>query len=75
MTKLAKIGFMHASIFVTLKRHKLHSYQAKNFSPISTMIVIPNFKVVGQTQAELHILKVEKLDACTRRFLQFWSHM
>ena len=28
--------------------------------------MLPNFKAVGQTQAELHVLKVEKLDVCTR---------
>ena len=26
----------------------------------------PNFQAVGPTEAELHILKVEKLDACIR---------
>ena len=26
----------------------------------------PNFKAVGPTEAELHILKVKKLDACIR---------
>ena len=26
----------------------------------------PNFKAVGPTEAELHILKVEKLDVCRR---------
>ena len=27
--------------------------------------MLPNFKAVGQTQAELHSLEVENLDACT----------
>ena len=47
------------------------------FSPISAMIrvVLPNFKAVDQTQAELHSLKVEKLDVCIRPFLQIWSHI
>ena len=31
-----------------------------------TKVLLPNFRAVGQTQAELHILKVEKLDACTK---------
>ena len=29
-------------------------------------ILLPNFKAVGQTPAELNILKVKKLDACIR---------
>ena len=28
--------------------------------------MLPNFKAVGPIEAELHILKVEKLDACIR---------
>ena len=28
--------------------------------------MLPNFKALGPTEAELHILKVEKLDACIR---------
>ena len=28
--------------------------------------MLPNFKAVGSTEAELHLLKVEKLDACIR---------
>ena len=32
-------------------------------------------KAVGQTQAELHILEVEKLDACIRPLSQIQSHM
>ena len=28
--------------------------------------MIPSFKAVGPAEAELHILKVEKLDACIR---------
>ena len=30
------------------------------------MVPLPNFKAVGRTQAELHSLKVEKLDVCMR---------
>ena len=30
------------------------------------VILLPNFKAVGLIEAELHILKVEKLDACIR---------
>ena len=29
-------------------------------------IVLPNFKAVGQTQVESHILKVKKSDVCIR---------
>ena len=28
--------------------------------------MLPNFKAIGQTQAKLHSLKVEQLDACIR---------
>ena len=35
-----------------------------------------NFKAVGPTEAELHILKVEKLDACIRplfaNLVKYW---
>ena len=37
-------------------------------------VLLPNFKAVGQTQAELHSLKVKKLDACIRPFCKF-SHI
>ena len=39
------------------------------FNPISTMIgrvLQPNFKAVGSTEVELHILNFEKLDVCIR---------
>ena len=29
-------------------------------------VLLPNFKAVGQTQAELHSLKLKKLVACIR---------
>ena len=29
-------------------------------------VLLPNYKIVGQTQTELHSLKVEKLDTCIR---------
>ena len=29
-------------------------------------VLLPNFKAVGQTQTEVHSLKVENLDACIR---------
>ena len=37
--------------------------------------MLPNFKAVGPTEAELHILKVDKLDACIRPFLQIRSQL
>ena len=37
------------------------------------MILPPIFKAIGQTQAELHSLKVETLDACIRD--PFQSHI
>ena len=37
-------------------------------------MLLSNFKAVGKTQAELHILEVEKLDACINPFSQIWSH-
>ena len=36
---------------------------------------MPNFKAVGQKQAELHSLKVEKLDACIRPLSQIQLHL
>ena len=38
---------------------RLAKYNDKKF-------LLPNFRAVGQTQAELRILKVEKLDAYTK---------
>ena len=37
-------------------------------------VLLPNFKTVGCTQAELHCLKVEKFNAYIRPFLQIRSH-
>ena len=37
--------------------------------------MLPNFKAVGQPQAELHSHKVEKLDACIDLFSQIQSHI
>ena len=64
MTEFAKRDLIHASDFVTL----LMSYHTKIFSPIRAMIGQSCCQIsklyMGQTQAELHILKVEKLDVC-----------
>ena len=38
-------------------------------------VLLPNFKAVGQRHAELHCLKVEKLDACIRPFSQIRSQL
>ena len=38
-------------------------------------VLLPNFKAVGQTQAELHSLKVEKLYVYIRPLLQIRSHL
>ena len=38
-------------------------------------VLPPNFKAVGLTHAELHILDVKILDACTRPILQTRSHI
>ena len=35
---------------------------------------VPNFKAIGQTQAELHIFTVEILDACIP-LLQIWFYI
>ena len=34
-------------------------------------VLLLNFKAVGPTQAELHSLKVENLDACVKPFCKF----
>ena len=44
-----------------------------NFS--DRKVLLPTFKAVSQTQIELHILEVEKLDACIRPFSHIQSHM
>ena len=67
-----KRGLIHAVDFVTLKRHKFNCKWAtyvsdQNFQSYKSndrRVMLPNFKAVGQTQAELHSLKVEKLDEC-----------
>ena len=38
-------------------------------------MLLPNYKAVEQTQAELHRLKVEILDTCIRPFLQILLHI
>ena len=37
--------------------------------------LLPNFIALGQTQAELYILKVEQLDACIRPHSQIQSQV
>ena len=39
------------------------------------IVLLPNFKVVDQTQVELHIFKGEKSDECIRPFSQIRSHL
>ena len=46
-----------------------------NFDLYSRKVLLPNFKAVDPTEAELHILQVQKLDVCIRPFLQIRSHM
>ena len=38
-------------------------------------VLLPNFKAIGITHLELHILKVEKLDVGIRPSSQIWSQM
>ena len=39
-------------------------------------VLLPNFKAVGLTQAELHSLKVEQLDVCIRAlFANSFTHI
>ena len=46
------------------------SYYTENVSGIlqcnDRTVLLPNFKAIGQTQAELRSLKVEKSDVCIR---------
>ena len=57
-------------MYLTLKWHNFICKQAIRPNFLSYKYndrkedLLPNFKAVGPTQAELHILKVEKLDAC-----------
>ena len=46
-----------------LLRQNFQSYKCNDRT-----VLLPNFKAVGQIQAELHSLKVEKLDACIRLY-------
>ena len=80
VTEFAKKGLIHASNFVTLKRYNfIFKYASKsNFQSYKCndrTVQLPNFKAIGQTQAELHSLKVEKLYACIRPFLQIQSQI
>ena len=49
------------TFFSELSGQKFQSYQCNDRT-----VLLPNFKAIGQTQAELYSLKVEELDACTR---------
>ena len=68
MTGSAKGGLIHATEFATLKKHNFIAVSKlfeQNFTLIyvyNRKVLLPNFKAVGQTQAELHSLKVEKLE-------------
>ena len=67
---ICKKGLMYTTNFVTLTRHNFPSVRrAEFFCHLSAMIekvLTPNFISVGQAQAELHIFKVNILDAYIR---------
>ena len=61
---------------VKISRIEQNLQKPRNFHPSKlTCYTVLNFKAVGQTQAELHDLKIEKLDACITPFFQVRSHM
>ena len=69
--QICKKGVIHASNFVSLKIYNLILSELlgqifQSYTCNDRTVLLPNFKAVGQTQAELHSLKVEKLDACIR---------
>ena len=72
VTELVKEGLIHEFNFVTLKRgttsfiSELSGQYFQSYKYNDRTVLLPNFKAVGQTQAELHSLKVEKLDAHKR---------
>ena len=71
VTEFVKKGLIHASDFPTLTSHNFICKQAirLKFSVLlvhDRKVLLPSFKAVGPAEAELHILKVEKLDACIR---------
>ena len=71
MTEFVKRDLIQASNFPTLKRHNFICKQAirpkfQSYKCNDGKVLLPNFKAEGQTQAELHVLKFEKLDACIR---------
>ena len=72
VAEFAKRGLIHASNFPTLMSHNFICKQATwlKFSVLLVQcdrtVMLPNFNAVGPIEAELHILKVEKLDVCIR---------
>ena len=72
VTEFTKRGLIHFSDFPTLRKHtfifkqaiKLKFSQCYNYN--DRRVLLPNFKAVGPTQAELHPLKVAKSGACIR---------
>ena len=77
MTGFAKIGLINKSDFANLKMHINFICEYEIFHHISTMIgkSCYQIKAVGQMQAELPILKVEKLDSCIRPLSVIQSHI
>ena len=54
---------------------KLLSWKFLPYKCNDRPVLLPNFKTVGQTPAELHSLKVEKLDACIRSLFCKFGHI
>ena len=53
---------------ITLFISKLLSWKFLSYKCNDGKVLLPNFKAVGLTQAELYSLKFEKLDVCIRPF-------
>ena len=79
VTEFAKRGLTHSSNYPTLKEHNfilsmLLGWKFLSYKYSDRTVLLPNFKTVGTTQAELNILKVEKQDVCISPFSQIQSH-
>ena len=65
-----RVLYMHSILWlwrgITSFISELSGQTFQSYKSNDRMVLLPNFKAVGQTQTELHSLKVEKLDACIR---------
>ena len=64
--RICEKSLIHASDFVSITSciSELLGQNFQSYKCNDRIVLLLNFKAVGQTQAELHSLKCEKLDAC-----------